>query len=143
MPDKGNIMSQTFYERQSKMLKLIQEAFIREEMNVKETVAALRMIGFSQIVATNRVNEWKAHGKTYEQETEKEKKRRQKEQISLEMYLLRTRIGQKKYKEYMAIRSKYKNKGLSRNDTVIDLMEFGYSRKFSDCTIDKWEMEKM
>ena len=139
MPVKGKIMSQAFYEKQSKLLKLNQESFKRNEINYKEAVTALKLHGFSDTVAAIRVNEWKAQLGDSITETEKEKKRRLKEQASLEMYLLRIRIGNKKY---MELRSKYKNKELSRENTVFELIHFGYSRKYSECTIDKWEKEK-
>jgi len=44
-------MSQTFYERQSKLLKLYQELFARKEMNDNEALIVLKMIGFSETLA--------------------------------------------------------------------------------------------
>ena len=142
MPDKGNVMSQTHYERQSKLLKLIQESFDREEMTVKEAVTALRLIGFSETVAANRVNDWKLQFNGLVPETEREKRRRLKEQASLEKHLLRERFGKNKYKEYMELLAKYKNKELSRVEAIAELIQFGYSRKFAECTVESWEGEK-
>jgi Holliday junction resolvasome RuvABC DNA-binding subunit len=81
MPDKGRAMTQTYYEKQSKLLKLYQESFARKEMNVKETVTALRMIGFSEEIAANRVNEWAAQTNIVVLDTERAKKARLKQRI--------------------------------------------------------------
>ena len=142
MPDKGKTMSQTYYERQSRLIKLNQESFDRKEINVKQAVTALRMIGFSETMAVKRVSEWSEQSSNPGAETDKEKKHRIKEQASLEKYILRIKLGRKKYVEYIELRSKYKHRELSRDKIVITLMQFGYSRKFSERTADKWETEK-
>ena len=139
MPDKGNVMSQTHYEKQNKLLKLIQESFDRDEMNVKEAVTALRLIGFSETIAANRVSDWKLQFNGQVPETQREKRRRLKEQASLEKHLLRARLGKKKYEEYMKLLAKYKSKQLSKDETIAELMQFGYSRKFAECTVERWE----
>lgn len=141
MPDKGKVMSQTYYERQSKLLKLYQESFARKERSVKETVTALRILGFSESIAATRVSEWAVKIDSNEPETSKAKKLRLKQQASLEKYILRMRLGKKYLDEYMRLRSKYKNKELSREETVTKLIQSGYSRKFSKCITDKWETE--
>jgi len=138
MPDKGKIMSQAFYEKQSKLLKLFRESFEREEMNADETISALKTLGFSKTVAAIRVNEWKTQLGSKLLEAEKDRKRRLKDQASLEKYLLRNRLG-KKYKE---LHSKYSQEELSKKETVKEFIQYGYSRKFSECLVDKWEMEK-
>ena len=101
MPDKGKVMSQTYYERQGKLLKLYQESFSRKEISVNEAVTALRMIGFSESVAARRVNEWAAKSKINEPETNKTRNHRLKQQASLEKYILRMRLGKKYYDEYI------------------------------------------
>jgi len=98
MPDKGEVMSQTYYEKQSKLLKVIQESFKREEMTVIETISSLRKMGFSESVAISRVNEWKIQRGNLEPETEKDKKRRLKEKASLENYVNRMRLGKRRIK---------------------------------------------
>ena len=143
MPDKGKIMSQTYYERQTKLLKLYQASIARKEMNVNEAVTALRMIGFSKTIAAIRVSEWAAQFNSNEPETNKAIKHRLLQQASLEKYFLRMRLGKKHYSEYMQLRAKYKNKELSRDEAVTELMQSGgFSRKFSKCTVDKWEGER-
>ena len=140
MPDKEK--SQIYNERQSRLIELIQESFYREEMAAKEVITSLRMIGISESIAANQVNEWKVQENNDIPETDKEKKQRLGEQASLENYILNIRLGKKKYEELTKLRSKYKNKELSRNVIVIELMQFGYNRKFSESTVDKWDSEK-
>jgi len=135
MPDKGKIMSQVHYEKQSRLFNLYRESFERAEMDIKETISALKILGFSETVASIRVNEWKAQHGSREVETEKTKKRRLKEQASLEKYILRNRLG----KKYMEFRSKYYKDELSKNETVEELMKFGFDRKYCECTVDKWK----
>lgn len=156
MPDKGKAMSQIFFERQSKLIMLYQESYNRKEMTVKETVTALRMIGFGKTMATRRVSEWSAQISNPVPETESDKKRRAKERASLEKNMLRMRLGkkkyeehllceklgEKKYEEYTELRSKYKRKLLTRDKTVNALIkQFEYDRKSSDGIIDKWDAE--
>ena len=95
MPGKGTIMSQTYYERQSRLIMLIKEALIRGEMTASEVVAALRKIGFCESNAVNRAREWKAQGIIVLPETDREKKRRFREKESLEKYIERLRHGKK------------------------------------------------
>ena len=95
MPDKGKIMSQAYYEKQSKLFQLYKESFSREEMNSVEAASALRVIGFSNTIATRRVKEWAEKGNNYEPETGKAKNRRLKQQASLERYVLFMRYGRK------------------------------------------------
>jgi len=103
MPDKGRVISQTYYEKQSKLFKLYRELFQRDELNIEDTIKALRNIGFSKTIAASRINEWKAQLNQDElkPETVKEKKHRQKQMASLEKYMFRMRLGKKKYDEYM------------------------------------------
>ena len=100
MPDRGKVMSQTYYERQSRLFKLYQESFDRKEINVIEAVRALRIIGFGKAMAASRVNEWTANTGSIVPETEKVKKKRQRQQASLEKYILRIRLGKKYYDKY-------------------------------------------
>ena len=141
MPDKGKIMSQTYYERQSKLLNLYRESFARKEMNLIETVTALRMMGFSEAIAINRVNEWETQFDTHVFEIGKAKKASLKQQISLEKYVLRMRLGKKYYDEYMLLRSKYMQKELSKEDVLKKLIQSGYSLELSKCILNKWEIE--
>jgi len=137
MPDKGNAMSQTYYEKQGKIIKLYQEAFGRNEMTAKEAVVALRMIGFSETMAARHVNEWAAQFGEQVPETEKEKKRRLKEKASLEKYLLRMKLGNKYY-----LRLKYRQNELSKEETVKKLIRSGCKEDVAKSLVDDWEAEK-
>ena len=95
MPDKGKIMSQTYFDKQSELLQLYQEALARKEMTVNDAVIALRMLGFSESIAAYRANEWAMQTCA---DDGKSSIRRNKRQVSLEMYMHRTRFG-KKYKD--------------------------------------------
>jgi len=139
MPDKRKIMSQTYYERQNKLIELYKECIIKKEMNVNETVMALRLIGFSESMASSRVREWAAQSNTDEIETNKTATQRLKQKISLEKYILRMGLGKKYYDKYVKLQEKYKNKELSENEYMTELMQFGYSRKFAEYTIGKYE----
>ena len=143
MPDKGKIMSQAYYEKQSKLFKLYRESFARKEINRNEAVKALRLLGYSETIAAIRVNEWTEQFNTNEPETGRAKKLRLKQQTSLEKYMLSIWPG----KEYYDLREKYtqmelSQKELSKNEIVEKLIHLGYSRKFSERTVNKWEMEK-
>ena len=133
MPDKGTAMSQTYYEKQGKIIKLYQEAFGRNEMTAKEAVVALRMIGFSETMAAGRVNEWAAQSSEQVPETDKEKKHRQKEIISLEKYMLRTKLGKKYY-----LRLKYKQEELSKEEVIKKLIQYGYEEDIAKSMADAW-----
>jgi hypothetical protein len=133
MPDKGKIMSQSFYERQTKLFKLYQEAYTRREMDVNEAVLALKRIGFSEKMAANRVGEWTANVIVHEPETDKAKKNRQRQLVSLEKYVLRMTLGKKHF-----IRLQYKRNELSKNDAVKKLIQSGYSKDLSENTVDTW-----
>ena len=137
MPDKGKVMSQAFYEKQSKLINLYQESFARKEMNVKEAVTALRMIGFSETVAAKRVSGWSVQINEQAPETDKEKKRRLKERDSLEKYMLRMILGKKFY-----LRLKYKQKELTKDETVKKLTRSGYTEEIAKSIVDGWEEEK-
>jgi hypothetical protein len=89
------------------------------------------------------VNEWAAQIAIVVPEAEKAKKYRLKQRVSLENYVLRMRLGKKHYDKYMKLWSKYKNKELSKKDTVIEFVQAGYSRRFSECIVDKWEAERV
>lgn len=138
MPDRGKLMSQAYYERQTKLLKLIQESLGRNEMNAKDTVKALRTVGFSETIALHRVNEWVTQVSSYLFETEKAKKTRHKQQISLEKYILRMRLGKITIKK---MQIEYKNKALSKEKVILNLIQSGYSQKTSEKIVDKWEEE--
>jgi len=134
MVDKGRVMSQACYEKQTRLYKLIQESFERKETNEEEAIIALRTLGFSETVAAIRLNDWRARLSAKVPETEKERNRRLKDQTSLEKYFLRI--------EYMKIRSSFKQGKLSREDAVIKLIQFGYSCEFSESSVNKWESNK-
>jgi hypothetical protein len=91
MPDKGHIKSQREYEEEVKMFELYKVAFLREELSYSEAVLALKMIGFSKTVAPQRLNKWKAEDRPMLPESESAKKKRRKEQNSLEARLFRRR----------------------------------------------------
>jgi len=150
MPDKGRIMSQTYYERQSKLIELYKEAFRRKETCENDTVMALRTIGFSELMAANRVREWAVLSDTYEQETDKAKKRRHRQQASLEKYVFTIMLDKKYFneenKKYMnehkLLKAKYKKKELLKDDCVRQLIQSGYSKEFAGYIVDKWETER-
>ena len=101
MPDKGKIMSQTYYEKQDRLIKLYHEAFSEKEMDDKETVTALRKFGFSETMAVRLVSKWTIQIDDQLPKTNREKKRRIKERASLEKYTLRMNLGKKRYEEYI------------------------------------------
>jgi hypothetical protein len=136
MPDKGKIMSQTYYERQGKLLNLYKELFARNEMSDNETVIALRMIGFSESIATNRVREWAVLINTIEPETERAKKQRAKQRASLESYVLQMMLGKKYY-----LRLKFMRKEFSREETVKKLIKSGCKIEVATGLVNEWEME--
>jgi hypothetical protein len=138
MPDKGKIMSQVFYERQSKLLNLYKESFTRKEITVNEAVKALRMIGFSEMIAANRAREWAALIGSVVPETDKTRKQRLKQQASLEKYVLQMRLGKKYY-----IRLEYKRKELSKDETVKKLIQKGYKDEIAKELVNNWEAEHM
>ena len=137
MPDKGTAMSQTYYEKRSKLITLYQESIGRKEMTVKEAVAALKMVGFSETMAARLVNEWSVQASAQAPETERDKKRRLKEKASLEKYMLRTILGKKFY-----LRMKYIQKELSREEAVKKLIRSGYNEEIAKSMVDDWEAEK-
>jgi len=137
MPDKGRIMSQTYYEKQSKLIKLYKECIIRKEMTVNEAVISLRLIGFSELMASSRVCEWAALSNTDGIETSNTLNQRLKQRVLLEKYMLRMRLGKKYYDKYAKLQEKHKNKELSENEYMTELMQFGYSRKFAEYTVCK------
>ena len=150
MPDKGRIMSQTYYERQSKLIELYKEAFLRKETSENDTVMALRTIGFSALMAANRVREWAASSDTYEPDTDKAKKHRHRQKASLEKYVF-TMMLDKKYfneenKKYMnehkLLKANYKKKELLKDDCVKQLIQSGYNKEFAEYIADKWETER-
>ena len=142
MPDKGKTMSQTYYERQSKLIKLYQDSFVRKDLAVKDTITGLRLVGFSETMAARRVSEWSIQINNQVSETEKNKKRRIKEQATLEKYIFRMKLGKKKYEEYLKALSKFKEKNLTCKEFVLELMQLGHSRKFSEYIAEKWETGK-
>ncbi|MCL2791897.1 MAG: hypothetical protein FWD87_02290 [Spirochaetaceae bacterium] len=137
MPDKGKIMSQIYYERQSKLLNLYQELYVRKEMDDSETVVALRMIGFSETIAANRVKEWAALITTIAPYTDKVKKQKLKERASLEKYVLQMQLGKKYY-----LRLKYKRKELSKDDTVKKLVKSGCKEEIAKELVKEWEAQR-
>jgi len=139
MPDKGRTMSQTYYERQSKLIELYKESFIRKEMNNDEIVSALKMIGFSENMAASRAREWAILFNNNNNETNKTKNKRANQQVSLEGYILRMSLG----KRYNELRSRFINKELSREETIAILMQSGCSLKFSECNAGKWEKRRI
>ena len=139
MPDKGNVMSQAYYEKQFKLYGLYHESFCRKELDAIDAISALRIIGFSDSVAVQRVNEWAAQSITFTCETDKERNRRLKQLASLEKYVLYMRLG-KKY--YTQLKSKYKTKELSRSEIMSLLIQTRHSQKLAECIMEKWEKEK-
>jgi len=137
MPDKGRIMSQTYYERQSKLIELYKECIIKKEMKASEVVMALRLIGFSESMASSQVREWAARSNTDEIETSRTSNKRLKQIISLEKYMLRMGFGKKYYDKYVKLLEKYKNKEISESEFRNELMQFGYSKIFTEYTIGK------
>jgi len=103
MPDKGRIMSQTYYERQSKLIELYKKCIIKKEMKANEAVMALRLIGFSESMASSRVCEWAAQSNTNITETSKTANQRLKQRVSLEKYMLRMGLGKKYYDKYVKL----------------------------------------
>ena len=139
MPDKGRIISQVYYERQSKLIELYKKCLIKKEMKVSEAVMSLRLIGFSESMASIRVHEWAADGNIIETETSKTKSQRLKQRNSLEKYMLRMGLGKKYYDEYIKLQKKYKDKLLSKSEGMTELMQLGYSIKFAEYIMGKWE----
>jgi len=139
MPDKGKVMSQSFYEKQSRLYQLFQESFTRKEMNTTEAITALRIIGFSKSIAARRVNEWARQSNDYMPETETIKKRRLKKQASLEKYILYMKLG-KKY--YSNLESKHKDKEFSKDKVISILMQSRHSRELAESIVKNWESNK-
>ena len=137
MPDKGKIMSQTYCERQSKLLNLYQELYHRKEMNDSETIAALRMIGFSETIAANRVREWAENFLDIKLDTERAKKLRLKERASLERYVLQMQLGKKYF-----LRLKFKRRELTKNETVEKLKKVGCEDGVAIELVNEWETQK-
>ena len=137
MPDKGKIMSQTLYERQSRLINLYKELFIRKEINANEAIMALRMIGFSKTIAAIRVREWADGITTIEPLTEKEKKQNQKERASLEKYVLQMLLGKKYY-----LRLRFKRKELTKDETVIKLVKSGCKEEIARELVNEWESQR-
>jgi len=132
-------MSQTYYERQSKLMELYKECIIKNEMKTNEAVIALRLIGFSESMASSRMHEWASQSNTNITETSNTKNQRLKKKISLEKYILRMELGKKYYDKYVKLLEKYKNKEISENEYRNELMQFGYSKKFAEYIIGKQE----
>ena len=137
MADKGKIMSQTLYERQSKLIKLYHEQFCRNELNEGEAVIALRMIGFSETIAAVRVREWAENTPNINPDTERAKKQRFKERSSLERYVLQMLLGKKYY-----LRLKYKRKELTKNETVEKLKKAGCKEEVARELVNEWELQR-
>ena len=139
MPDKGKVMSQAFYEKQSKLYELIRESFGRKETDVAETITVLKVLGFGNSMAGRRVNEWAMQHINYASETAAAKNRRLKQRDSLEKYVLCMRLGRK---YYMHLKSKFKDKELSRDEVMSKLMQAKHSKKLSESIMEKWKNEK-
>jgi len=58
MGNKGHIKTQYQYEQETLALKLIEEGYHRKELSATETILQLRQIGFSESMATNKINHW-------------------------------------------------------------------------------------
>ena len=146
MPDKGKVMSQTFYERQSKLIGLYRESVLKKELKVDEAVMSLKLIGFSDAMALSKAREWAALPDSNEPETERAKKIRQKQRVSLEKYALNMILDKKYYNEnekkylneHRMLKSKYKKGSLSKDNCVIQLIQSGYSREFAEVIVEKW-----
>jgi len=136
MPDKGKIMSQAYYEKQSKLLNLYKESFVRKELNNNETVIALKMIGFSETIAAARVREWAALITAIEPETDRARKHRLKQQASLEKYVLQMLLGKKYY-----LRLKFLRKELTKDETVKKLIKSGCKEEAAREMVNEWEVQ--
>jgi len=146
MPDKGKIMSQTYYEKQSQLIKLYKESFLRKEMDVNEAIKSLRVIGFSEIVAANKVREWVVLPDENKPETARAVKQRFIRQVSLEKYVFNiifdkkcfNESNKKYFNEQKLLKSKYFRKELSKDDCVIQLIQSGYNKDFAEIIVEKW-----
>ena len=95
MPEKGKIMSQAFYEKQRRLFDIYQDLFVTKEMDEKNTVKSLKMIGFSETVAVNKIQKWMALNNAVVPVADREKKQILKEKVSLEKYVLQMSLGKK------------------------------------------------
>jgi len=149
MPDKGRIISQTFYEKQSKLIKLYKESFLRKEMDVNEAITSLRVIGFSEKMADNKVREWVVLPNENKFETERAVKQRFKQQDSLEKYVFNiifdkkcfNENDKKYFNEHKLLKSKYLKNELSKDDCANQLMHSGYRQEYVKCIISRWDKE--
>ncbi|MDR0443711.1 MAG: hypothetical protein LBH44_09915 [Treponema sp.] len=97
--DKGKIKSQCFVDRESRLIQLYREAFGRQELNSKETVTALRQVGFSEIMAVSKASGWAEENRSYAPEAATIAKKRKKEQQALEAWYLKKRFAKKNKKK--------------------------------------------
>ena len=137
MANKGEIMSQAYHERQSKLLGLYKVSLIQGEMSANEAVIALKMIGFSETIAQTRVREWAALSADSGIETDKERKQRLKQIASLEKYVLQSRLGKKYY-----LRLKFMRNEIAKEEAVKKLIKMGYKEEIAVELINDWEAEK-
>jgi len=92
--DKGRNKTQTEYDQEVELRNLYREAFERGECGFDEAITLLvTTIGFSSVIAKQRVGEWKFDNKCYNPETEGAKKKRKKRQESLERKFLKRRLS--------------------------------------------------
>jgi len=134
MPDKGKIMSQAFYEKQRRLLDIYQDLFITKEMDEKDTAKSLKMIGFSETIAVNKIQKWAATNNDVVTVNDKERKQMLKERSSLEKYVLQMSLGKKNY-----IRLMFKENKLTRAETIKKLIKPGCNEEAVRNMVSEWE----
>ena len=134
MPEKGKIMSQAFYEKQSRLLDIYQDLFITKEMNEKDTVKSLKMLGFSETIAVNKIQKWAALNNAVVPVIDREKKQMLKEKASLEKYVFQMSLGKKYY-----IRLMFKEKKLTRAEAIKKLIKPGCNEETVRNMVSEWE----
>ena len=133
MPEKGKTMSQTFYDKQNRLLVIYQKLFTGKEMDEKDTVKSLKMIGFSEIIAVNKIRNW-AEDENVSVLTGKEINKMLKERTSLEKYVLQMSLGRKNYIRFM-----FRENKLTRDEALKMLISTGCKEEAARDMISEWE----
>ena len=136
MPDKGKIISQTFYEKQNRLLDLYKDLIVGKKINENEAVKSLKMIGFSETIAASRVREW-ALITDADPITDRFEKQMLKERTSLEKYVLQMSLGKKNYIQLL-----FKEKKLTRDETVKKLIKAGCKEETAREMVNEWEIQR-
>jgi len=134
MPEKGKIMSQAFYEKQSRLLNIYQDLFVTKEMDEKDTAKCLKMLGFSDSIIVNKIQKWAILNNKAAPVTDREKKQMLKERVSLEMYVLQMSLGKKNY-----IRLMFKENKLTRAEAIKKLIKPGCNEETVRNMVSEWE----